>query len=525
MMKCKKNVSRLLCLLIAALLVLLAPSAVFAADEVVWHTYTDDQGEVHKTYPEKVVINPYTYYDVSGTIGTNLNDGALRSLSSTYLNDWAKIAIEVFNQKSVAPGERLSGSTWNNDQHDWSYFFEAPDQDNTSSVRIDLIQWLGNPESRTKGEVDKDYNHSTGLQMATSLGAVRSQMAHEIKIGLNTGSASESDFLSHGVGENTYKALKALDSNKETKAFYNIVTQCDVIGAATNTETFYNSYGVVFYDFQLSAIVDKDVKYEDGKRIDTSKTDNPPYASYSENKSKEESEVSMELSSELSQTVSNTISQTESFEFTETIGSETTLSGSLVVAGVEEMLKIEVSATQAIETAWEETHELTTTVSNTISAALSLPAHTGVEILQDNNKTTDTVTYTCPVALRFKVAFFSLSGHFRDGGHFDGSYGDFTTIFGSGRADGGYDAPENLYVRAVENRNNPDVDFSYGNVNGMYNRNLVDNNIDWAAIVDRTSSIADVIEERATNIPFMGQGATMMITSETKSTTIGDIVP
>lgn len=119
----------------------------------------------------------------------------------------------------------------------------------------------------------------------------------------------------------------------------------------------YNSFGIAFYDFQLSVLagegleyVTKAQKYDSlqqavdnnvsGVKYKTSGKNNP-VLSYYKNESKQEADVGMEFTQSNSVTTSNTLETGKSYSYSQMIGSETTLSGGIPLLGeVEQTLKL-----------------------------------------------------------------------------------------------------------------------------------------------------------------------------------------
>ena len=120
---------------------------------------------------------------------------------------------------------------------------------------------------------------------------------------------------------------------------------------------------------------------------------------------------------------------------------------------------------------------------------------------QKQDKQTVNIEYDCPVALRYKVAIFSMNG-FRYDDRAATDYWmnpkDFVTILGAGNAEGGYGAAENLYVRALDPKTKYKRDRAFGKVEGNHDGRVVRSVVDWASMSD----INDKMTTAATQIPM-----------------------
>ena len=141
----------------------------------------------------------------------------------------------------------------------------------------------------------------------------------------------------------------------------------------------------MLYDFTLSPIVAPGIKamnpvvVTDGDDVSSESRS----VSYFENKSQSESELSAEQSTESVESVTNTMSSSEHFEFSESIGSEIEFKSFFGIADVANKLQLNFTATQAIETARENSKTLEKHYGSTTSTSVTLPPHTAIAMEQE----------------------------------------------------------------------------------------------------------------------------------------------
>ena len=524
MKKCKWKTGIIIALAATLVFSYSCPKKVYAADSVEWNT--DDEG--NETYPKKVVIKPYTYSELPSDVGVNkeLNDDGLAKVSKKVINDWAPIAYYIFLWGRNEGGNK-SGVTANWYDGKWEDYFNNEDDDEDAAIDLEL--WLKKTSGGEKGGPKADHSVATGMRHCNSLSSMREDVASEISNALDSEDIFTDELLDQSGGDDG--ALHELNDSTNTTVFYNLVTQIDKIGA--NKMYMYNTYGIAVYDFQLAPIVDPQLPYKDAVSMPDPNSSNGGYeaSSYSENQSDKESEITMEIEDATTQTVNNSITQTESFSITETIGNE--FQFGLETSFFKDVLSVEVSSTQTMETSRTTDKGLETTVSNNLSAGVTLPPHSAVEIIQKITNNTTITNYTCPVALRYKVAIFSMSGYTYWNGSsyvYSGTHSNFSTIFGNGDEKGGFGAPENLYLRAVKSIDGDHFDVSndrvYGKVHGWYNNDQIVTKLDWPCIRGYSNGrVVPYINNCSTNIPLFGQGASLKVTIDGKQTIIGQIFP
>lgn len=479
----------------------------------------DEDGNYTHIRSIQIDDEPYIYQDVSDILQSNdLNRSTLRPLAAYLLEDWAHIAGGIYEQKSVAPGHSLVGSTWlwPDPQYAeyWNHIFFHEDPDDP--LKIELRQWLGDPNPREKGFWGvlnpRTGTYSTGLCAVTSLSKARDRIISEVAKGFDH--LSEDDIKNYRGPD---AILSNLKNSKETNCFFNIVVSHDETGGTYQT---LNAYGVAIYDFDLVTILDDDLEYPNPKVENKDGMDDDTIVSYSENKASKESTVSMELSTGVTQSLSNEISKSSNYEFDEGIGSSTAFGLKFLGSGAQETVAVKVSAKEAFGSAFTESGTVTKTIENKVGASVNLPPHTAVEIKQTDGHGTDVITYDCPVAIRYKVAVFSLSRNGTDVFSTSDSHGcDFCTIFGYGTETGGISAPENLYIRAKTGEDMED----YGKVEGYVYKDLVDNAVDFKYPYFWNNQKLD---DRSTYIPLSTLAdSSMTVDTIKKSNEVGDIVP
>lgn len=506
----KGKLAARLCVLMSLLLIIAMPVSSLANATV---TYENN-------IPVKIVLDGFSYETPPASwklSGSELNGSNMQKVAQHVISDWAPLAYQIFRWGRNEGGE-YSGITANIPKgKSWDTYFSESESE---SWKIILSDWLAASDSKTKGSTQSDYSHRTGIMSTTSLSGLRNAMAEEIRKGLGANHFTVAEVLEEGGGGDK-GALHELDDPKNTKVFYNIVTH---LNNSSGSIYYYNSYGIAVYDFEMTPIVDPNVEYRDQKRtVDPNGTSKDPDISYTENKSRQESNVAVELWDQTTQTVQNSITNTESISITETIHNEFNFGSDTMF--FKDSLQIEVSANQTIETARENSKAIEKQKGGKVTISHNLPPQTGSIVELETRDMTTNTTYTCPVALRYKVVIFSMSGY-SSSNYIRGTRSNFSTIFGFGNDEGGYGAPENLNMRAVSGDNNNHIsnDSSYGKVHGWYEDHEICNYLDWSWILNR-SGMTSLTRKLGTTIPLFGQGANLKVVTEGKYSTIGDVLP
>lgn len=477
-----------------------------------------------------VQIDDTTYYDIHDGDTKNRTDpndqleflkAVLQSGNGqeggngSLIGQWSSLAEQIYGTHSkVAARVNADGGFSKN-------FAEEKNQNRAGYA--DLSYALAQPEEKSIGDRGKDYTKWSGLSYATNLKDVRQRAADGIAEAINH-KIKGSDVLSQT--ESAENTLKQLDDDTKQDVLFSLVTCVDRSGSTFKYN--YNTFGIAFYDFQLSVLAGDGLEYitkaqnydslkeaadnnVSGVSYKTSGKNNP-VLSYYKNESTEEADVGMEFTQSHSLTTSNTLETGKSYSFSEMIGSETKLSGKIPLLGeVEETLKMEITCEQALSTAYSETKEYSESTENKVSANMTLPAQTAIGMESSNATTNVKIGYDCPVAVTFKVAIFSLSGvvyddnaatqHFHTSGY---RQGHFSTIFGSDSEKGGTTAMKNLYNRAVKYTATANYEESYGQTVGWSEKRNdgrpVDkvNGLNWKDILNGTINEDDIGTEKVT---------------------------
>lgn len=475
-----------------------------------------------------VVIDGKTYFDIHDGSKTGRTDPTnqlaflqavlqsgkdMADGSDSVLGQWASLAEQIYGTHSHYTARVNAGGGFKKN------FTGSSNRERSGYA--DLAYALAQTKEGTVGSRKNDYTKWKGLSYATDLKKVRQEAADEIAGAINR-KISGSDVLKATDGDDT---LSQLNDETPQDVLYTLVTCVDRAGKTYKYN--YNSFGIAFYDFQLSVLagegleyVTKAQKYDSlqqavdnnvsGVKYKTSGKNNP-VLSYYKNESKQEADVGMEFTQSNSVTTSNTLETGKSYSYSQMIGSETTLSGGIPLLGeVEQTLKLEVTCEQALSTAYSETKEYSETSENKVSSSMTLPAQTAVGMESSKAVTNIELGYDCPVAITYKVAIFSLSGVVYDDSaavqsfHTSGyRQSHFSTIFGSSSAKGGITAMDNLYNRAVRYTATKNYEQSYGQTYGWTEKRNDGSSADeltgleWKDILSGTINEEDVGVEMA----------------------------
>ena len=438
-----------------------------------------------------VVIDGKTYFDIHDGSKTGRTDPTnqlaflqavvqsgkgMADGSDSVIGQWASLAEQIYGSNSHYAARVNAGGGFK------ANFTGTSNRERSGYA--DLAYALAQPTEHTVGSQKNDYTKWTGLAYATNLKDVRQKAADSIADAIHR-DIDGSRVLKETDGDNTLSQLSD-DTNQDV--LYSLVTCVDRAGKTFKYN--YNTFGIAFYDFQLSVLAGEGLEYvTKAQKYDsleqaannnvsgvTYKTNNGknPVISYYKNESKQEADIGMEFTQSNSVTTSNTLETGKSYSYSQMIGSETMLSGGIPLLGkVEQTLKMEVTCEQALSTAYSETKEYNETSENKVSSSMLLPAQTAVGMESSKSVTNVQLGYDCPVAVTYKVAIFSLSGVVYDDSaavhsfHTSGyRQSHFSTIFGSSSAKGGTNAMDNLYNRAVKYTATPNYEQSYGQTVG-----------------------------------------------------------
>ena len=253
------------------------------------------------------------------------------------LDYWSQLAFLIFQDNSLYAANLNAGGG----------FAKNMGKRGDDSGYTDIVyglQYTGTPYRN--GKAGKDNTWYSGLTYAGNLAEVRQRMAQSLADSINR-KVKPADFLS--MDGNEFLPALNTDAAKKTKnVYYTMITCLDRQGATAKYH--YNSYCLAFYDFELSILADDDLAYAtaaDGfESVEEAAKANAPNVSYKssgtgenqttsyyENGSTEDSEIGMAFNQENSTTISNSMEATESYSFSEMIGSSTEFGATLPVIG------------------------------------------------------------------------------------------------------------------------------------------------------------------------------------------------
>ena len=500
----RRNSVLLMCILV---IISMLSGIAYGADAVVEYR-TDAEG--NHIGIESITLDPYTYYDASDLLGEDkeLTLDKLEVVAGQLFHDWGPIATEIFRKNP----EVAFHNTGSFDDYFGTNVSE-------SGGKTDLRAYFSGNKSQDAyfhGEKSHDCVITSGLNYATKLDDIVVHMSEQIADGLGNryNTDDQTMYDKHD--------LKAVKEAEETKAYYRIATSIDNNGSTYGY--YYNCYALALYDFELAPVVAPGITVPNAvvTQDSTSATPTVSNRSYFENRTNNASTVSANLSSTTSETVSNTVTSTKSISFTETVGVEAEISEFLGYENLKTKFSFSFSANQALSTSKSDSKSISNSYTNGTSVSLSLPPYTSVVMQEEVGRSSATIAYDCPVVLRYKVAVFSMSGFRYDDRALTDYWKntkDFVTFFGTGTEEGGFGAPENLYLRAIKNKNK--LERAYGQVKGNHNNRTAITVLDW----DQLGAAEENIRHAATRIPLFSSGASMTLTKETRTTELAEIMP
>ncbi len=459
---------------------------------------------------------------------------------NTPLGYWGEVAANVF--KTAGRGY---GWQWDYGKNFNSYF--GPDAEDDSNAAVDVAFRLGSEDPYSKGKSENDCVRSTGLQSYSSLSMVQDVMLEQIIdcCGEEDDAEAFSEVvLDFCVGDKEGFELFKNDDNEIVLA--NIVTS--QYNYWLTTERLFSTFGIVFYDFELTPIIDENLKYisaaDNYDSIKDAFEHNAPGVTYTDdsdgistityiqNPTSTSASVSASSDRSVTNSVSNSFSESDSYSFTESV------SAGVNYTPIKDVLEVSVevgfSASQAISTAYTEDKSVSETISTSSSASVTLPPYTEIGIKQTMSKTEQSVEYDCPVYLTYKVAVFGVNAQYiQDTG--TGSWsitnydqGSIFTNFGSNLKEGGLNAVDNLANRVKEKSKS--FELSYGGTYGQY-EDQNDGNppkkityLDWSKLddtedLDYCSNLLSVFR------PMSAMGGKMTFKTDSYNTELTEIYP
>lgn len=554
----RKTLKRITTIFMVILTILSCCSSALAApDKAVIDVVYDENGNVIGF--NTITVGDTVYYNVLPDMYETLDEISIAEfykyvLTSNYngtspLETWSHVAENVF---------RIAGPThgynWEFEEYDKWYDTDLPNTNSTSLANCDinLQKQFAQTAPYASGELEFMCVRGSGLQMHSSLNNVQNAMLEQIVDVCgerDVATAFKNDVLKFCTGG---EGLELLQNETEQPVLAHIVTnQYDCGGLDLidlTTERYFSSFGIAFYDFKLTPIVEKDLQYisaadnyatiKDAFENDapgvsyTESTEGSSSISYIQNPTSATASVGASTSKSVTNSVSNSFSESESYSFTESLS----VSNELVM--FPECWKMNInlgfSASQALSTAYSESTSLSETVSTSGSVNVNLPPYTELGIKQSVSKTEQSVEYNCPVAITYKVAIFGLNAqYYQDKGTGSWSTADYDqgsicVGFGADSTMGGINAPENLYNRLTES--SVSFELSHGNVSGMY-EDQVDGHdpvhltyIDWNASKEK-DMLLNKAKDIVNWIPMSSIGGKMTIKTDSINTELTQIYP
>lgn len=557
-----KRVSRFFSVLISLLMALTLaaslPVKVYAEDgdgpkdnDIVKYYY-DTTNPGLRTGIKKIILSPYTYNDVSKNTPSKLDTNFLHQVAKDYLmKNWAKVADSIF----CSQGERAN---YISDAEYHKKYQKHGTDNNTNADRFDFREKMGAGVEVT----DSNWGHSpgyhiTGLRAATSMNAIRRAMAQEICNGMNRGVANDSDgpdkILDKSPLGERLSLLKREKKDDETKALYNIATYVNREEGTTGMT--YHSYGIAFYDFDLTIIADEKLDYitsaekylgeddplaaaakDETTKVKYKTTKGDIGTSYIENNSDREVENAATLTNTDSVSLTTGMETSETYTFSQMVGGELGF-GPESCGFPRFSLKFEFTCEEAYSTVRKNEKAVTKSLEQSINTTVQVPAQSAVEIVQQEGTTDISFNYDTPVAISFKVAVFSMGGHVSlsagpastlTQGTAGYTQSDYCTIFGGDSDESGYSANENLYNRGVKNKDLSGFDSAYGKTSGRFNnvggRYSETSGVDWKDVSMTAARLAE-IKEVATDVPLAAAGSSIVLKSKEMTSNINHIEP
>ena len=554
----RKNLKRITTIFMVILTIFsCCSSALAASDKAVINVVYDKDG--NRLGFSTIKVGETTYYNVLPYSDKTLDEYSLDEfykyvLTSGYngtniLETWSHVAENVF---------RIAGPThgynWEFEEYDKWYDKDEPNTSGSSLANCDinLQQQFAQTSPYSSGELEYMCVRGSGLQMHSSLKNVENAMLEQITDVCgerDVATAFKNDVLKFCTGG---EGLKLLQNETEQPVLAHIVTnQYDCGGLDLidlTTERYFSSFGIAFYDFKLTPIIEKDLQYisaadnyatiKDAFENDapgvsyTESTEGSSSISYIQNPTSATASVGASTSKSVTNSISNSFSESESYSFTESLS----VSNELIM--FPECWKMNInlgfSASQALSTAYSESTSLSETVSTSGSVNVNLPPYTELGIKQSVSKTEQSVEYNCPVAITYKVAIFGLNAqYYQDKGTGSWSTADYDqgsicVGFGADLEMGGVNAPENLYKRLAES--SVSFELSHGNVSGMYEDQADGHDpvdltyIDWNASKEK-NMLLNKAKDIVNWIPMSSIGGKMTIKTDSINTELTQIYP
>ena len=475
------------------------------------HYYPNDTVPAkERTGIKSFTIEPYTYYNMSKNTSINpsgkstmkLDDATLERIAvNNIFPKWGVIAESFFRDQAdqlvtIEGSGMMSNSKTDSNSFDKHFSFDRPGVDDDYSdydwsVR-DLASQLASSGLRHDGETNWDEMRREGISAISSLADARKMMGQSLRNCADDDNNTVDDFLGNkkDKSDNLYR-LPDLADDKTGSGFCNIVTSVNRAGSSADYD--YVSFGLAVYDFDLTPVAAKNLKYieaaekyDNGKDILMGKagnvtdlaginftTDTQDGArSYLKNATPHEASQSAGL--ENTSTEESSITQEDTYEWgmEQQIGTEWNIGG--FGDGDCMFPRCTLSISNSWHELWSTTKSKTETKSvsktKTVNTEMTLPPHSVAKVTQSVENSNVDESYQQPVVLNYKVAIFAMSGDYYNGsgaGGIEPSTYDkqwMNVIFdgSDGSNESGCSGLASLYNRAVVNRDTARYDAAKG---------------------------------------------------------------
>lgn len=366
-----KSGTRLLCLLVAAAMIIVsAPALRVDAGERAATKYlyeTGHEGDPHYRIGIKsVAVDGKTYYDIAGGNSTNkvditqenaflkaviTNKASAVDTDHSPLEYWSILAEQIFASNAKYCGATNNGNFANK--------FTKESREDLESGHANISDELAYLDKGQVGSTGKDNTRWTGWAHATSLKDLRQKAADYAAESIGR-HFDENDFLSKTDGENTLANMK---DDADRDVWYTMVSALDREGVTNKYH--YNVWGLGFYDFEIMPLTSNGIEYVTAAQkydsIEAAASDQVPgvtyessgknhsNVSYFENKASESADVETNFEQESSLTASNSLETGKEYHYTEGLESESTFDAHVpLFGGFEETIHISFSAEQVI---------------------------------------------------------------------------------------------------------------------------------------------------------------------------------
>ena len=534
----------------------------YDTDTVQFYYAQNKKGDYYRTGVKKIVLDPYTYSDITGGKHVALTHAQLEDIvQNNLLPKWGKVADDIFATQGIASA--YDGDIRSADKHSYNAFSDSANSYHKDYGTFNVRDTLISTGKYTGSEWGKSPDYMcTGLQTTGTLEAVREKMADTVVKGVNSsGGFNVTGVLEESPLGTRLKYLKDNNEsdghggikNRKTPVVFKIATR--VNRSSKSQQSYYSSFGIAFFDFDLAVIADDEIGVitdaeefldeenplkaaSDAGKVGVSYKEsgisangNGTTSSYTENNSTQETEVSMTFQNTNTLSVETRFDETEEYSYSETIGNEFHFGPE--DGPFSDVLTVEFNANQVFSTARGQSNSAQTDQSQELTNTLPIPAQSAIQIVQQQRDTDVVIKYDQPVALTYKVAIFSIGGHVMTDGTDDGYYQnlreqtDFYTVYEGNSETAGYSANENLYIRGVLKADDTSFDHAYGStaVHFYKDSSSLDYDDNCIHYDYMSSSQKNELKNVALDVPMASEGTTMKIAQKLLVSQVNDIVP